>query len=707
MAGKVNTRFVVLLSVGLVVLCGLMAWAAMTFVMNSGADHIRNGDRAMTEGEYGKAKMLYGKAVSEDPTRVEWLEKWLSAIEATTPETETAYRDAFNTDYLGAVRQIAQVQRTDVAAHDRVLGLFLEQLDAGYARRLADVLAEFTTEAASYFDRAPGVDPAWRSLLRYRGIAREQILTSGGVMTEDEIELIGDDLRAALEANPGDSRAMVSLMRWTLSSGVRDLGPDDFERAQTLRTEVIAAADTYLSEHPGDTAVTAMRALTLFDFERVASTLGVEEGARTTRAREALAALEPEVARVERAILDAGPDAYEISTLQRMQTMESFATPGAGLARTRGVLRAFIDARPEDLDLRWFAAGVDRAAGDLESASERYASMADLPLVPVSFEGLQRFNRMRQAWLNRALIELDLLSGAGEDADPSSRLGTVTGLRERLQSSVSEDNLMLVLLDGRIAEAEGKRNEALRLYRRFNEQAPVPSSDALRYEARMAAELGQLGTARDALERLLAVNSNDLFALVSLADIQLRLNETRAAGELFRRALVLSPTNEVVLDGLRRVEGIENPDLIEDEGLALLMRSRNIASGSEGQAADPGGAADLLAEGLESVGYDPRVTAELMRMRLDQGDLAGARAVGEESARRHPDDELLPRLLSALEGGSVIEVLERIIMNSDETELAKNQQLAGLYFSRGVQEKLDGVLARLEELAPQDTQTIE
>ena len=705
MAGKVNTRFVVLLGAGLAAVCGLLALAVFTLVLNSGEDHVRNGDKAMAAGEFGKAKLFYGKAVSDDPTRVDWLEKWLEAIQSITPETETAYRDSFTSDYVPALMQIAAVEQTDIEAHRRVLEVTLQQLrQMGFERALADRLVDQTTDAAAFFDRDPNADPKWRSLLRYRGIAREAILGNQSVISAAEIELIGEDLRAALEVDPGDSDAMVSLLRWIVVSETQGVPTDVPEPFEAARAKAIAEADAFLERNPGDVGVMAMRALLRFDSVRVQAGYAAEEAERVERVIAALSGLEPELAELESAILASDPSGLSQVVLDRFRSLERYISPGTRLGRTRDMLNVLMDRSPEDLDLRWFAADTDRQAGDLESAAERFASMADLPKLPVSLEGWVRFDRMRRAWFNQAMIELELGSGPEGDGD---RLVKAVALRDRLRGSVSEDNVQVLLLDGRIAEAEGKRNEALRLYRRFNERTLNDRAEGLRYEARMAMLLGQTGTARQALERLLGLNDSDLQAMLMLADIRLRLQDTRGASELYRRALIQDSDNQFALDGLRRIELFENPVASEDPVIALVMRSRQMRLGSEGTPANPAGAAELLADGMESVNYDPRAASELMSSRLDQGDIEGARAVGQESLRRHPDDDRMASLLSALEGDSRVEVLERMIETSDRTQAQKLIDLASLYFSRGLTEKLDPVLAELEGVAPENPTAVE
>jgi tetratricopeptide (TPR) repeat protein len=181
MASRVNTKFVVILIVAVIAVLGML-FAAYTVVTKSPEDLARKGDEAVALGDYETAREMYSRAVSKDPTIVENLEKWIDTIEKWIPETEPAYYDAFRRDYLGAIHQAAVVQRTNVDAYHRELGMQFELLRREYSRSLADNIISRTTQVLGNFDGLNGVDPAWPSLRRYRGLAWYRIAERGGVV---------------------------------------------------------------------------------------------------------------------------------------------------------------------------------------------------------------------------------------------------------------------------------------------------------------------------------------------------------------------------------------------------------------------------------------------------------------------------------------------------------------------------------------------
>ena len=90
MASKVNVRFVVILSVALLVAASGVAFFGYTVLANTGADHERRGDELMAEGNYSEAALAYGKAVFKDQGNVRWLENWRDSLSEMTPGTDKA-----------------------------------------------------------------------------------------------------------------------------------------------------------------------------------------------------------------------------------------------------------------------------------------------------------------------------------------------------------------------------------------------------------------------------------------------------------------------------------------------------------------------------------------------------------------------------------------------------------------------------------------
>ena len=139
MASRVNTKFVIILIVAVVAMLGML-FAAYSAVYKTADDLVALGDKAMVEGDTDLARKLYSKAVNKDPTVAENINKWISSLEQWTPETETAYYDAFRIDYLGAIRQASIVQRNNLEAYHRELGITYDALARRYNRNQADQL---------------------------------------------------------------------------------------------------------------------------------------------------------------------------------------------------------------------------------------------------------------------------------------------------------------------------------------------------------------------------------------------------------------------------------------------------------------------------------------------------------------------------------------------------------------------------------------
>ncbi|RMH27377.1 MAG: hypothetical protein D6692_07975 [Planctomycetota bacterium] len=710
MAGKVNTRFVVLLSVAIVAVGGLLTLGAVMFVFKSGEDHIRAGDAAMAAGEYPKARILYGKAVNKDPTRVDWLEKWLSALESWTPDTETAYRDAFQNDYLGAMKQIASVQRTDVDAHERFISTLYRLI--GRSRKLADDVADEVTNVAGFYDRDPNADPKWKRLLRYRGLAREQVLRNGSVLRDDQVALIGEDLRAALEVDPSDGEAMQALMRWMVTSAKRGPEADRAERERAAREEAIRLGEAFLAEHPDDLRVSSMLLGLKIDSARLeVEGRGLKGQARIAALIESNQRFADEFAGVIDDLRKAKAEDLNADIVVRVMTLERLTSPVPSAERTIAVLNEKIAANPSNAGLAMLGAQMAREVGDREDARARFASLEELPMIPLSLEGLQRFDYMRAAWKFGAILALEEAVKLEAGSERDAIMADAKRLRDKYVSQTPEDDPDIAFIDGRLAEAAGNDSEALRLYKRFNSLAEQSGSifraEGLWSEARLSAAQGQIGTAREALNTLIAAEPDNIIGLVTLAQIEAQLKENRRASELFRRALEINPEDPRALEGLARIEAMTNPDSIDDPVLATLIKSRNLRTGANGSPPDQVAAVRLLQENLPSLNHDPRVAYELIALLVEQGDLDTARRIGAEALSRNPDSASLAQLNDALKGSNTAEVLARAIMAGDDPEDTKLKNLAGVYLNRGMFKELTETMTRLEEIAPNDPEVVD
>lgn len=194
MASRVNKKFVAILAVALVVVGGAAMYAGYVALRKSGADYIRKGDAAMTEGDYKRASVYYGIAYNHDRTRADWLDKWVAALEAWTPATRTEYSTQFSQLYMPVIKQVAHTKRTDLAAHDRYLGMVLDQIQR----------SSLLARGGRPPDQRDGGEP---HLLRVRAGGRHLVVAPAPVPRPGHLDdhLAGRDA-AARRARGGDRR---------------------------------------------------------------------------------------------------------------------------------------------------------------------------------------------------------------------------------------------------------------------------------------------------------------------------------------------------------------------------------------------------------------------------------------------------------------------------------------------------------------------
>ncbi|CAE7754980.1 unnamed protein product [Symbiodinium sp. CCMP2592] len=713
MASRVNTKFVVILIVAVVAILGML-FAAYTVVTKTPEDLARKGDEAMAAGDHETAREMYSRAVSKDPTIVENLEKWIETIEMWIPETEPAFYDAFRRDYLGAIHQAAIVQRTNVDAYHREIGLQFELLRREYSRSMADNIISRTTQVLGNFDGLSGVDPAWPTLRRYRGLAWYRIAERGGVIEPEQYDLIRDDLTAALEANPEDELTRTALMRWLIIEAVQQVEEEDITPVVEARAQAVAMGEAHMTEYPNSPLV----AVTLMGIKVESSGSDAYYGdnesdsARTQAILSSWTALQSELDELQSWLMSLEPENLSMIMLNRFVEVEIRIDPSSRLSRSNELVKKVLAADPESIEAMVSAAGLSAIRGDIDEAVVLYKNIIDLPPQPIGIDGIMLFNSKREAMLTTASIKLDSYARMQNepDTDPAvmqSELDEAIAARDQYASRVTEDNTNLMLIDGRLEYVNGKFEDSLRLLSMYNQQTDNSNTDGLWFEALAARELRQLGTTRDALERLIAKKSHDVRALLVLADTYMQLQDNRKAKELFQKALVSDPANQTALNGIAKIEAFDNPDLIDDPVAALIIRARQVRRGKDGQPGDISEAINILRDGLESVNYAPDVVRDLVSMMLDQGDINGSRALLDRAVAANPDDRTLSDMQTAAQGNDESEILIRMIELSDREELDKLISIAGVAFTRGKFDVLDDTIARLLEVAPDDSRVID
>lgn len=708
MASRVNTRFVILLVVGIVGLLGMML-VAYSVAFKSAADNMREGDRLLAEGNIKQAERAYSKGVNKDTTNVEYLNKWIESLEMLVPETETEYRDRFYTDYNGAISKAATVLRNDVDAHERQLELMYKQLRSEYSRGLADRMIEQTTTTLGFYSSGDGSIQPWERLRRYRGIAIAQISMRSGVLEENKIELAKEDLGRALEVDPTDTDSRIAMMTLDLTEVDRNAPREDRAARIDVLRENLADAESYLAQYPDDQRMRLQRLFLLIELDRRSLNLNQTPEQQIEQLKALYVPRIELLNDIADRLLAGSSDQLDIQTLTLFAGIENTIDPPAQYVRSRELLDKMVANHPESAEFLYYAGQLAKDANATEDANKWFEQISTLKVKPLSYEGLRQFSIQRLALLRRAEIAVEQAEIAADDETRNAAVARATQLRDQFSGMVSEDNLAQVLLDGRIALAQDKTDEALRLFRKYNDQTQRNNPTGLWYEGQVAKQLGQFGVARDALMQLIAIDNSNrkIAAMISLAQIEEQLQNLETAASYYRDVLEVRPTMQEVQGELDRVNLLLNPELNEDPALAAIYTSRRMRLGDDENPSDYAGAVEYLRDAVVRLEYEPRVTRELASLMLDSGDIDGARVLIQESAQRYPDDEALAGMLRAMESGNTNEILVSLIRESDRPELEKLISIAGVASSRGMFELLDDTVAQLNELAPNDRRVLE
>ncbi|MGV6813633.1 MAG: tetratricopeptide repeat protein, partial [Phycisphaerales bacterium] len=717
MASKVNTRFVIILVVGVIALLGLL-FLAYSIAYKSPSELAKAGDSMMASGDYKQAERLYSKAVNKDLSNTENMEKWVDSLEHILPETETEYQTLFKTDYIGAIKMIATVKRNDIAAHERYLSLRYNMLVSAYSRGMADLVIDETTGTLAFFNEAPDKVSEWERLRRYRGLAINMIAQVPNSALENEQTLLAqEDLERALLADPDDTESAIALMTITKFNLLRDIAEHDKEAQIEAVKQALDIGKAYLQTHPDDLLMQIE--MLLQDAQLASRRIQAElEGKERVEAQYAsLAGFVDRVDSIAEKLLGLDVGELTLDQIKRFYGLEKLIKPKDNLSQTRQMIDTLISSNKDNAELLLVAGRIAEEAGDREEALGWYSRIADIQTKPLSYEGLRLYRFKKSALRMTAMIRvdqaLDLVGKPDTDTgDLETALELAKSSREAYAKSVSEDDQSLMLIDGKIALAKGDNQQALGLFKKFNELTLRENVIGLWAEAQAALRLNQLGVARDALLEMIPRESTNrkFLAMLTLAKIDEQLDEYESAAQLYKDILAFRPEYTPAVQGLDHVEKMINPELNDDPVLAAIFKARQIRKGTAQTPGDLGAAIQYLKDHIEELNYDPNIARELASILFDRGEINETIAVLSKSLELNPDheySEMFKKTLSALDPNDLVGSRIAMVRQAEGDELSKQLAIARIAYENNRPELLNETITKLVSMAPNDPGVIE
>ncbi len=714
MAGRVNTKFVVVLVVSAVVVLGAGLGLFWKMVNKTGETFATKARQFEAQQDWVNAEEAWGRAVGHEKTNIEWLRAWRESIGHLAPESQTEYENFF-ARYIQISKQLAATLRTDpdeAASYLELRSVFFKNFGRPGRAQIEQYVNELDSMLANFPESS--VPEQHNRLLRYRGLAWAALAGPASPLTPEEIESAESDLRAALSVDPKDgeaARGLIELLDTERQQAERDKQTDRVAEIAAEKREVVDALLAADPENPwgrvSDLELMYEESLKLPPEERSA-----RKAALLSRLDDFVGWLSGHVAEVDSRVVD------------RVGVMEMLLDPGSQGSRLTGLYEKAIGVMGEKSDLLLKLANLRMNAGDYEGAVALVEKVEAQPRLPVSVEGRMRLFYKAQAPRQIAEFSVLQIDKADNPEAAAALLETAREARDRYASKVGNDNPSIEMLDGQIALAAAKiaelkgdprasrdaYEEALDHFSKYNELSNYESREGLWREGKTAMILDKTGLARQRFEKLHEMDPQSTEVLLALATVEERLGTPTnldKALHFVNQALDRNPGDQKIIARRERLMQLTGAVRPEDPIEAILFESERLATGADGQAPDAMAAEKVVRDGLAAYPDEVRLVRQLARVLVLSDRLDDAKALVLAEQKKRPDDEVLSNLARRLSAGSMVDIVILDIEESNMPELSKLLRKIEVYRRYGESEKAEQALAAAIELAPDDPDVLE
>lgn len=691
MASKVNTKFVVVLSVVMLVLAGGGALIGYQAIKKSGNDHEKLGDQFAAAGDWAKAISHYSQAVNKDQRNAAFIKKWIGALEKHTPSTRQSYVEAYKKEYFGAaLKGLSDAEPSIYESQRKFLNewyqyvLRLDSSDLGSWEAVVD-------QTNGVLDRFNGDAQSKKLLTRFRGLARAQAVALKGERTDDQIKTAKDDLLLALEADPADEESMLAAVALDSISAQR--ARDKVESAKVTEYENAASKrlQDFIKANPN--AATARVRWFMLQFAEAGksappgTTVKDLVGQLLTPLTDAVEAFEripPEKVDGRQAInlALAGAEALDVQGARLRAVLDKAAKAQSGNARFLNEYAALL------LNL-----------GKIDEAVAVCEQVIKMPMPPVSLAGIELIDAQPQALLTQSeamFLGWQVATTAKDAAKAAPYIERAKGYRDALAQMMGQDYSPLSLIDAKLKYVTGDVSAARSLISRYNEQTQRRNAAGMMLEGEIMNALGNTGAAKSAFERVIEIQPRNLRALTMLGQIALNQGNYSAGSAYIGAAAALSPNDEnlrkLAADAAKAAKG-------DDPVLRQVMLARQMATGVN---PDIPGAIKILEKAARDNNDPPQVMAFWADLLMRNNRSAEAMPIVDRGLAKTPSHTGLQTLKSILSGGGTLDAeLKRI----DESLLTDTQRLMQKYLAclrAGKEDRAKAFFDEAKRLAPDD-----
>ncbi len=755
MAGKVNTKFVLFLSLAVVLLVGGVAAFYLTVVRKSTDELEALGDRHLIKAQavevdpladederaaavsqrtvdFKLAAESYGRAWQRDPSNVDILLKYIDAYGQMPVKDDFEARKVLQQIYN--LTRTASEQRAD---DEQLLQDFYEMLHR-WGQDLG--AASFYSDIYQFTETRLETDPDNLTALKWNGISQAMQLS------DDMARTVQQEIRQTLErvheARPQDTDVMHYLARWHLYDAGRsarvDPGAPDIQPSRDRAAELSRMA---LEQSPDDPQVKTEFLTLMLALADTYRGQALQLQQRNPQAAEQMTQRRQQIMGEARTVLesleqslleDPNPPFYVQRVTEMLprvfrEEVDAGTNRTEGLQRAERLLETATQKRPDILLFKLMLANLNKLQLDLDEALEQYRAARDHRVMGDFKTSLSDEALRQQAVYEVANIELIRAEASDDPAVREQILADADQAVDELEKVVDTDARVL-MLRGKIALLRGQNTRAMQALDEATDMIELAPGqgignnnlvEAYLLSARARQAERQWGAAADRLEQVLAIVGNsprqDIRGNIrlQLAEMLLRGRRFDAAREQINLSLAERPGNITALRLLARYHAdIGEPEraieILEDTGLAETNAA--VARTLAGYYA----AADRSDEGVALL---------QQQFEANPGDIALVQTL----LRQLDDDDAKLRVLDRAEAagvsGTAVSLLRSQVTGEGQTRLTLDQMVAAtreqeaspfdtairelrLYLQFGEMDKAQQALQQAKQLQPDDDQVL-
>ncbi len=714
MAAQVNTRFVIILSAVVIALVGGIAVVAM--VMSKDVDDLVVASEQQFEaGEYDLALETMQRAVNRSKTNPAIIQKYIELAKEIPASDQVEADNTMNlvrSNTVGLARLDPNSEKY-LQDYEDLIKHMIEKLQTRGGLhpfiRYLHVAAKERLEA----------NPNDKLAHRMRGIYGMPLLNAE--MTEDDINLVRDDLVLAMSDYPDDPEVVNTLAKWNVFQAKRlDQPGGDPQKAQQLRDEALAMSKKLLDAHPDDPAIE------LEYMQLMLQTMKIDRSSDDPYAE-----VKPVLDRLEKKLL-AKPEPFNAVSLAQQylkliyakDTLEDAAeeeTDAQKIANNEGIQRSIAlleraaEANPEDPRYPLLLGVEYRLATEYEKANEQIAKVKDLSTQGNYLDVLRNYSLKNMALVEHADLMISLAEKADSDQERDRMQAEAQKVLEQMTATGHGENARVLLLKGRLAMDQGRTREGLLLIDQAAEKFDAFSrekAEVMLLSARARAQQGEWGAAAERYEQILEANPNFPVIRLALAGIYLRQQMLDKAQDQIDVILLDDPNNERALVTQAAILGARG----DVDGAVAIYRDLDLPNRPDlavglAQILIKGNRKDQAARMLKHY-YDADPTnLNLLGLLLNAVDGVDEQMALIEQARQAGADEDMLNLLSAqidpsTPGANLDDTIANIVGKVDDP-FKKAISKAQLYRQAGEHDKARAALAEAEKINPEDKAVID